>query len=888
MAKITVEVAAKRLGMGPEECLKRLQEMGIMVRDQLDKVDAEVFQQVKARLDEEKLRAKTMADSTSKRIGNRVIRRRHRKEEEEKAEFEEATPEKAEELPVETPMEQEAPAEEPPHEAPLVEEPAVIKEPASAEPVAVEPAAVPESESVAPPVAEPPAPVEGAPTIEAVSEEEPDEEEKLKGKKKKQQKKGKARKQEDEEVTVKQLRLTEITKEPAKILSKPTIPMEPLKPAVPARGSETREEAGGGGGGEAPSGDRRERRGRRVVDFATRSRRKEEQREIGFLRNRRTKKKKVLKHTEITTPRAIKRKVKVAEDILVGDLAKRMGIKAGDLIKKLLGLGMMVTINMPIDFDTATILATEFGFEVDKSVKDEDDILQLRDAEQDVLQMRPPVVTVMGHVDHGKTSLLDVIRTTDVASSEAGGITQHVACYGVRLGDGRRITFIDTPGHHSFAAMRARGAHITDIVILVVAADDGVMPQTIESINHAREAGVPIVVAVNKIDKPNADPNKISSQLMEQGIVSEALGGDTQFVYVSAKKREGIEGLLEAVLLQADVMELQADPAKNAQAVIVDARLERGRGPVADVIVKEGTLKKGDFIVAEKNYGRVRMMFDDRGNQLDEVGPAEPAQVIGLNGVPSAGVIMHAVNDEKTAKALAQLRTDKSRAEEQKKRASVSLEELFAKAQEGETKELKVVIKCDVRGSVEAVADSLLKLGNEEIQVKVIHSGVGTITETDVNLASPSEAIIIGFNVRPEAKAKQLAESLGVEIRIYNIIYDLIQEVKAALEGMLEPTYSEVVNGLAEVRNTFHIRKVGTVAGCYVLEGKILRNSKVRLIRDGIVMHTGNLGNLKRFKDDAREVPSGFECGISIDGCNDIQAGDKIESFSLIEERTTL
>jgi len=885
MAKITVEVAAKRLGMGPEECLKRLQEMGIMVRDQLDKVDAEVFQQVKARLDEEKLRAKTLADSTSKRIGNRVIRRRRRKDESEDAEIEEAAPEKTEEAP-EIPAPQEAPEEEQAPMAPPVEEPIPpVVEPSPEPPVAAEPAVAVEPESVAA-AEESPAPIEQIPPAEAIADEEAAEEEKPKGKKKKSPKKAKARKKEEEEVAVKQIRFTEVTKEPAKILSKPTIPMEPLKPVVTARTGEAKDEAATSG--EATSEDRRERRGRRVVDFATRSRRKEEQREIGFLRNRRTKKKKTLKHTEITTPRAIKRKIKVADNILVGELAKRMGVKAGDLIKKLLGLGMMVTINMPIDFDTATILATDFGFEVDKSVKDEDDILQLRDSEQDILQTRPPVVTVMGHVDHGKTSLLDVIRTTDVASGEAGGITQHVACYGVRLGDGRRLTFIDTPGHHSFAAMRARGAQITDNLILVVAADDGVMPQTIESINHAREAGVPIVVAINKIDKPNADPGKISSQLMEHGVISEALGGDTQFVHVSAKKREGIEGLLEAVLLQADMMELQADPAKNAQAVIVDARLERGRGPVADVIVKEGTLKRGDFIVAEKNFGRVRMMFDDRGTQLDEVGPAEPAQVIGLNGVPSAGVIMHAVNDEKTAKALAQLRTEKARAEEQKKRASVSLEELFAKAQEGEAKELKVVIKCDVRGSVEAVADSLLKLGNDEIQVRVIHSGVGTITESDVNLASPSEAIIIGFNVRPEAKAKQLAESLGVEIRLYNIIYDLIQEVKMALEGMLEPTFSEVVNGLAEVRNTFHIRKVGTVAGCYVLEGKIVRNSRVRLIRDGIVVHTGNLSNLKRFKDDAREVQSGFECGISIDGCNDIQTGDKIESFSLVEERSTL
>lgn len=883
MAKITVEVAAKRLGMEPTECLKRLQEMGLMVRDQLDKIDTDVFQQVKARLDEEKLRANTTTASTSERIGSRVIRRR-RKTSDAEVEAE------AEELPVEAvpAVEEEPPAtpikaEEPETQPVVAEEPATEQtvEPAAEEPVAKE---------ATPVQAEPATPVEAEPEVAAPPDDEPEiiEEEDFPGEDPADgsvdtaQARRARRRLDIDQVKPKTIRFPEAG-EPARILSTPKIPMEPIKPLVVGR-----DDAPPRDPADKPGSERRPRKGRRVVDFGDRGPRKDQERNQGFGRKGRPRKKKNLKQTEITIPKALKRKVKVPDQITVGDLCKRMGVKSGDVIKKLLGMGMMVTINQNVDFETVQIICAEFSLEVEKSTVEVADILVVSESTPEQLEWRPPVVTVMGHVDHGKTSVLDAIRETDVAAGEAGGITQHIGSYNVRLADGRHITFIDTPGHHSFAAMRARGAQVTDIVVLVVAADDGVMPQTIESINHAKAAGVPIVIAVNKIDKDNADPDKIVRQLMEYELIPESLGGETLFVHVSAKMRQGIDTLLETILLQSEMMELKADPNKNALAVVLDARLERGRGPVADIIVKEGTLKKGDFMISDTCYGRVRMMFDDKGKLLDSVTPALPAQVVGLNGVPPAGSVLNIVNDEKTGKAIASLRENKTRSEEQTRRANIRLEDLFAKAQEGKAKELKVVVKCDVHGSAEAVTDALAKLGNEEIQVNVIHHGVGTITETDINLASAGEAIIIGFNVRPEAKSKAHAESLGVEIRMYSVIYELIEEVTKALEGMLAPTFSESVNGVAEVRDTFHIRRIGTVAGCYVLEGKMIRNSHARVLRDGVVLYNGTLNNLKRFKDDAKEVATGFECGISIDGFNDVQTGDKIESFNVIEARGVL
>ncbi len=896
MAKITVQAAAKRLGMDPDSCLKKLQQMGLVVRDQLDQIEAEVLHQVKIRLEEDKARAQAEDTRTSKRIGNKVIRRRRREGEEEE------------------PVAETAPILEP---APVLEEPAPEEKPVEAPPEperAPEPAAMPEVPEMAV------APVEEPVTIAPVEEESPAPEPEMEepvvppleatpvaaepvlepGEPRVHIKaRAKGPKPGATEPKPRQIQLREVTREPAKIISRPTVPIETLKPSIaerPAAPPRKRvvEQPGRQAPGAlpapgvppAPTPESRGRKGRRVVDFAERGKKRDEdERELSFMRARRGKKRKGAKQTEITTPKAIKRKLKITDSIQVGELSKRMGIKAGEVIKALMNMGMLVTIVHDVDFDTASIIASEFGFEVENVSIEAEDLLEKHESREEDLEARPPVVTVMGHVDHGKTTLLDAIRETDVAAHEAGGITQHIGAYSVTLPNGRQITFVDTPGHESFAAMRARGAQVTDIVILVVAADDGVMPQTIESINHAKEANVPVVVAINKIDKDGANVERIRQALLTYGLVPEELGGDTLYAQISAKKRQGIDNLLDQVLLQAEMMDLRSDPKRAGLAVVLDARLERGRGPVADVLVKEGTLRKGNFIVADTFYGRLRMMFDDHGNEVAEALPGVPVQVIGLNGVPRAGVILNSVPDEKTAKTMANMRTNQARTEEQKKRTAVRLEDLYEQIKEGELKEIKIVLKGDVQGSVEAVRDALEKLSNDEVKVRIIHSAVGTITETDVNFASASNALIVGFSVRPETKVKMAAEQQKVEIRLYNVIYDLLLDIKASIQGMLPPTFQEVVNGLAEVRNTFHISKVGTVAGCYVLEGKIVRNGKVRLLRDGVLVYTGSIGSLKRFKDDVREVQSGFECGLNIEGFNDIKLGDRIESFSIVETR---
>jgi translation initiation factor IF-2 len=505
-----------------------------------------------------------------------------------------------------------------------------------------------------------------------------------------------------------------------------------------------------------------------------------------------------------------------------------------------------------------------------------------------VLQPRPPVVTIMGHVDHGKTSLLDAIRAANVTAGEFGGITQHIGAYDVDLGDGRKITFLDTPGHEAFTAMRARGAQVTDIVVLVVAADDGVMPQTKEAINHARAAKVPILVAVNKIDKPDANIDRVRQELTEFSLVSEDWGGDTIFVNVSAKQRLNIDQLLEMILLQAEVMDLKANPNKRAQGTVVEARLDKGRGPVATVLVQQGTLKIGDPIVAGVQFGRVRTMTDDRGNQLKEAGPSFPVEVTGLTGVPEAGEAFHAVEDEKVAKDVAQHRAQKLREAELAKSSKISLDQLYARIKQGDVKELRVIVKADVQGSVEAVAESLGKLSTDACRLVVIHSGVGAITETDISLASASDAIVLGFNVRPAPKATAQAEAEGVDIRLYNVIYDAVNDVRSAMEGLLAPTFEEEHLGRAEVREAFNITKIGTIAGCYVLDGKIQRNAKARLLRDSVVVWQGKLSSLRRFKDDVREVASGYECGIGLENYNDIKPGDVIEVFELREVKATL
>ncbi len=584
-----------------------------------------------------------------------------------------------------------------------------------------------------------------------------------------------------------------------------------------------------------------------------------------------------MKKTAITTPKAIKRRIKVGEVITVGELAKKMGVKASEVINKLIGLGLMVTINQAIESDAATLIAGEFGYQVESVGTEYDESLQKAEPSSENLKTRAPVVTIMGHVDHGKTSLLDAIRQTNVIAGEVGGITQAIGAYHVHIKD-RDIVFLDTPGHEAFTAMRARGAHVTDIVVLVVAADDGVKDQTIEAINHARVAGVPIIVAVNKIDKPGADPGKIKQVLSDYNLVSEEWGGDTIYCEVSAKKKQGIEELLEMILLQADVMDLRADPDRPARGVIIEAKLDRGRGPVATVLIEEGTLKEGDAFVAKTEFGKARALINDQGERMEKVGPSMPVEVIGFSRVPQVGAEFICVEDEKKARNIGEYWIRKERERELSKSSKITLEQLYQKIKEG-VKELNVIIKGDVQGSIEAMNDALNKLGTPDIKLKIIHSSTGSITETDVMLASASNAVIIGFNVRPDSRVTDIAEQEGVEIKLYEVIYDVIADMKAAMEGLLEPVYKEIVIGRAEVRELFKVPKIGTIAGSHVTDGKITRTANLKLVRDGVQIYNGKMLSLRRFKDDVKEVMEGFECGIGIEGFNDIRVGDVVEAY---------
>jgi translation initiation factor IF-2 len=599
---------------------------------------------------------------------------------------------------------------------------------------------------------------------------------------------------------------------------------------------------------------------------------------------------KKLKQTQITTPAEHKRVIRMADTIAVADLAKKMGVQGREVIKKLWGLGMMgVNINQDVDLDTATLIATEFGYQVESTAFREDEVLtssEAPDSPEDLVP-RAPVVTIMGHVDHGKTSLLDAIRKANVAAGEAGGITQHLGAYKVH-GDQGDVVFLDTPGHEAFTAMRARGAQMTDIVVLVVAADDGPMPQTIEAINHAKEAQVPIVVAVNKIDKPGANPDLIRNKLSEHGLVAEEWGGDTIYVNVSAKTKQGIDKLLEMLALQAEVLELRANPNKAAKGHVVEARLDRARGPISTILVEEGTLHPGDLVVAGEFSGKIRAMMGDKGQAVTEAGPATPVEVLGLDGVPDAGEVFNVVDDEKAAKALVEHRHEQRRKKELAGTGRVSLENILDKIKSGEVKEVKVILKADVQGSVEAVSNALSKLSTETVGVNVISTGVGGITESDVSLAKASSAIVIGFNVRPAGKAQQLAEQEGVDIKLYQVIYDAIDDVKKAMVGMLEPVTREKMLGKAEVRQIFNIPKAGTIGGCFVTEGKVTRRAQLRLVRDSVVIYTGKVGSLRRFKEDASEVAQGYECGLSIEGYGDIRVGDIIEAFEVETVAPTL
>ncbi|HHL39007.1 MAG TPA: translation initiation factor IF-2 [Deltaproteobacteria bacterium] len=596
-----------------------------------------------------------------------------------------------------------------------------------------------------------------------------------------------------------------------------------------------------------------------------------------------------LKKTEITVPKGAKRIIKVVDAISVADLSQRIGVKAGEIIKKLMSLGVMATVNQFIDVDSAAVVAAEFGFEVENAAVQEEELTGFAPAGEEEAEKVPraPVVTVMGHVDHGKTSLLDAIRETDTVSGEAGGITQHIGAYHVHLDRGD-ITFLDTPGHEAFTTMRARGAKVTDLVVLVVAANDGVMPQTVEAINHARAAGVPLIVAINKIDLPDADPEKLKQKLTEYDLVPEEWGGDTLFCEISAKKRINIKELLELIILQSEMLELKAVKDAPARGVVVEAKLDKGRGPVSTVLIQSGTLRTGDAFVTGVNYGRVRAMINDRGKRIAEAGPSVPVEILGISGVPQAGDTFIVVKDEATAKQVAAIRQRKAQEKELLKTAKVSLSDLYEKISQGEVKELNLIIKADVHGSIEAVKDALDKLPSKAIKLNVIHGAVGGINEGDVMLAAASNAIIVGFNVRPEPKAQALADREKVDMRLYNVIYDLVDDVRNAMEGMLEPVMREEVLGSAEVRDVIRISRVGNVAGCYVRDGKIMRTAHVRLIRDNVVIYDGKIASLKRFKEDVREVASGYECGILIDGYNDVKVGDTIEAYILKEEAATL
>ena len=612
-----------------------------------------------------------------------------------------------------------------------------------------------------------------------------------------------------------------------------------------------------------------------------------------MVRTRRSHKPKKQQHqapSQSTQPmKAAKRKIRVEESIRVADMAHQMGVKSSEIIKILFGLGVMATINNALDIDTATLVASEFGYEVEKVGFSEEAYLLPATADTpEMLKPRPPVVTIMGHVDHGKTSLLDAIRKTSVTSGEAGGITQHIGAYHVKTKRGD-IVFLDTPGHAAFTAMRARGAQVTDLVVLVVAADDGVMEQTREAINHSRAAGVPILVAVNKIDKETANPDRVLRELSELGLQPEEWGGDTVVGMVSAKTGKGLDDLLELIALQAEILELKANPDKPARGHVVEAKLDKGRGPVATVLVQEGTLHQGDVFVCGVFSGRVRALFNDQGRKIKEAGPSMPVEIQGFEGVPEAGEEFVCLDDEKTARRIAESRATKLREKELAKVSRVTLENFLKQSADAqETQVLNVVLKADVQGSLEAITESLRKLSTEKVRIDIIHGGAGAISESDVMLAAASNAIIIGFNVRPTAKVKEVAEQEQVDIRFYDIIYKLVDEIKSAMAGLLAPVSKEVYLGQAEVRQTFSVPKVGLIAGCMVTDGKLTRTANVRLLRDGVVVYTGKISSLKRLKDDAREVVRNLECGVGLENFHDIKIGDVIEAFELVEEAASL
>ena len=642
-------------------------------------------------------------------------------------------------------------------------------------------------------------------------------------------------------------------------------------------------------GDEHPGRRRRRRRRRRVDQAAVEANIKKTLAKMegkSPRRRKRVRKEESDEQVDVAEPENL---IRVTEFVSVGELADLIEVPATRIIQACMELGLMVTVNQRLDFDTISLICEEFGYAAQRQDAFVLDEPEEEEVAEENLVPRPPVVTVMGHVDHGKTSLLDFIRQTNVIAGESGGITQHIGAYEVELDDERSVTFLDTPGHQAFTAMRARGAQATDIVILVVAADDGVMPQTIEAIDHARAAGVPLVVAVNKIDLPDARPDRVKQELMQHKVVIEEFGGDVLFAEVSAKTGTGVDDLLEKVMLQADVLDVRANPDRSARGVVIESELDKGKGPVATVLVTAGTLKIGDAFICGLFDGRVRALLDERGNSVQEAGPSQPVRVLGFSGVPEAGDGFAVLGDDGEVRDIAQRRQRLQREQGfRRTKEPTTLEELYAQVQAGEISRLNVILKGDVGGSVEALADELTKLSTDEVKVAVIHRGVGAITENDVLLAAASDAIIIGFHVRPDARARAAAEREGVDIRVYRVIYEVVDDVRLAMEGLLAPEKREVVLGAAEVRETFKIPKVGTIAGCFVSDGTIPRTARVRVVRDGVEVYEGVIGSLKRFKDDVREVREGYECGINVEGFNDVKVGDVIEAYKIEEVQRTL
>jgi translation initiation factor IF-2 len=882
MSKIRVHELAKEFGLDNKEVIDRLQAAGIAVKTHSSSVYED-----EARAVLSKGAAETPKKPARKRPGMMIVRKK--KAAEPASELEEAAAHQAE-----TEAEEAAAAFEAPEEAeelsaavPETAEEAV--EPSSEVPVAEEAEAAPAPVEAAEQAVQAEAEAEAVQAADGDEGPAPEEEQEPEAAAKKDQKPG---------VSAKVVRM--IDRE--KLLER--VPQRRLGGAPGEQKSqkfgkvtELRVVTDPFGRGREMLDVSRDKRGKGRPARKTRAPTKREMMEMRerAMHPSRLKRKKGIKRsgkkTEVTQPKASKRVIKMKETIALADFAHQLGIKTNEIVAKLMSLGSVTSINQGIDFDTAQLIAEEYEYTVESVAFAEEEYIGPEEVEENPedLEPRPPVVTVMGHVDHGKTSLLDYIRKSRVAAGEAGGITQHIGAYQVTLPNKAKITFLDTPGHAAFTSMRARGAQVTDIVVLVVAADDGVMPQTEEAIRHAQAAGVPIIVAVNKIDRPEAQPDRVMQELTKFELISEAWGGETLFVNTSATKGTGIKELLEAIHLQAEMLELKANPKRPAVGVVVEAKLDKGRGPVATVLIEAGTLNTGDAVVVGEACGRIRALADHQRKQVKKAGPAMPVEITGQDQVPAAGDAMNVVDNVDGAKEVAEHRREQKRAQEATASGpKMSLEDLMARMEGKESLELRVVLKADVQGSIEAVRDALVKLSTEEVKVTVLLSGVGGVKESDIVLASASEGIVLGFNVRPDPNAIRVAEREGVEIRTYKVIYEMVDDVKKAMEGLLEPERQEKVIGHAEVRDLFRVSKVGTIAGCRVIDGKAMRSARIRVVRDSVPVYEGKVGSLKRFKDDAREVESGMECGVSVEGFNDVKNGDVLEFFQVEEVRRSL